>query len=204
MTGKNFSPKSLKVFYNGNIIDLGEFFYNLSEEEYNMTTLSKRHKEIHEGEYFSVSEIMTVSGEDKKTVCGTTGDKFIHVTPPIIKTSGPNVELRIYEDVEYTNGSAVDIFSHNRAYASNQNTHKWVDMVVDATVSDYGSENFYKDYVPGSTGLGGTSQGGQNSEIEEWIFKPSTKYAMDILNLDSDDDKVHVYFSWYWSNTKNG
>lgn len=204
MNGDNFSPQGGKLILNdGSIVDINNYFYNVFKNFYEnnqeVIVYQKRHKMIHLGKYFSVQKLITVPGEDKKTIAGETSTKYVHVVPPILKTTLSKVVFNIYEDVEYSNGNDMIIRNHNRNFSDS--THKWVEIVSDPTINDYGSTIIYNDYIPGGTGIGGTSYGGSNSEIQEYVFKPNSKYCMDIINNDSDPQDIYVSFAWYWTDT---
>jgi len=202
MKGDNFSPSSGKIILSdGTIFDINDYLYsllkNLYEENQYIIVYQKRHKMIHLGKYFTLQDKITVPGEDKKTLAGTTGDKYLHITQPIIKTTLSNVDINVYEKITYHGGTPVTPRNHNRNYSDL--THKWDDLVIDPTIDSYGSTIIYNDYVAGGTGIGGTSYGGNSSEIEEYVFPPNTKYCMDIINNNSSSNNIYVLFSWYWT-----
>jgi hypothetical protein len=196
-----------KMIYNDEIINIGEIFYkllngNLKFGELNV--LQRRQKEINEGRYFGLSSIVTIPANSKLSIAGETSNKYIHIVPPTLKTSQPTVTINIYEGVVYSGGENAKIFNHNRNFPSTIEDSKWNDMKSGVTISSYGDINFYTDFIPGATGVGGKSSGGDSKEIEEWIFKPNTKYGMDIINGSGEANKIFVYYAWYWTNDMTG
>lgn len=206
MNGDNFAPQSGKLILNdGSIVDVSKYFYNVLKNMYQenqyINTYEKRHKMIHLGRYFSLQSKITVAGSNKKTLAGLTGDKYLHIIPPIVKTTLSDITINVYEKIEYHNGTPVTPRNHNRCCSDL--THKWDDLVIDPVIDSYGTTIIYNDYIAGGTGIGGTSYGGQNGETQEYVFPPNTKYCMDMVNGNANPNIIYILFSWYWSDKRD-
>lgn len=197
MENENYSPGGGKLYKSdGSIVYLSDIIDTLIiTEDTEITAYSKRHQMIHKGCFYSTTKIFTLDEEGKYIIAGLTGKNCsIHMIPPIVKTSGPNVEIRAYENpIILTTGELLDIQNHNRQ-STRESTFQWLKNGV--TVSDSGNK-FYEDFIPGAVGIGGSASGDNSLEIQEWILKKDKVFSLEILNLENETDKCWLLLQWY-------
>ena len=99
-----------------------------------------------------------------------------------------------YEGTIYTGGSPASINNHNRKYDNSQSG--WEEMKLGVSITDLGTK-FFTDYIPGGTGIGGTTYGGSSSEILEWVLKENTYYSLAIKDNSGSNNKCNVFLQWY-------
>lgn len=206
MKGENFAPKNGKVILSdGSIINIGDLFVSFLNgnskfinDNMSITVYQKRHREIHQSNFFTFSKIFTVNSEDVYIFSFETGNKYIHLIPPILKPSGPNIEFYFYAGSTFANGSQENIICNNFVNPKIST----VTIKSDVTLSTSGVLK-YTDFAPGATGLGGRVQGGTTAEIEEFVLNKNTKHLGIIDNKDSNNDKMSAYFQWYESDFYN-
>lgn len=188
---------------NGNVVDYTEIIKTFStflsgflNETIEVSTIAKRHHEIHHGNFYSVGSIVTIPAEDELNFIGRIKGKDMHLIPAIVVTSKEDVEIYAYENFTATanEGAAIEIqgVNHNRKCGNLSESR----LLANITVSDYGDQ-IYTDFVPGSTGIGGMAAGGQSKEVEEWILGKNTDTLFRMINNSSEDNKCGLFFSWY-------
>ena len=204
MSRDNMTPSSGMLFdKDGNVFDLTLFLSyvsnSLKNELFEFTIYDRRHKEIHNGNLYSLSKIFTVSGSSTSKFGFETGNKYLHLNPPILKTSGPNVEFYGYEDSTYSGGSDEkdNVVNHNLV-STNETSLINIKSGVTATEGNLK----FTDFIPGSTGIGGRNTGGNNSIVDEFILNPNKKYSFTVDNKDSNSNKMYLFIEWYETNER--
>lgn len=195
-------PGSGKLYdKNGNVFDftqtmilLSTFLSGMIAETLELSTIAKRHHEIHRGNFYSIGEILTIPSEDEINFIGRIKGKDMHLIPAIVVTSKEDVEIYAYENFTADISSAVESegINHNRVCGNVSESR----LLSNIAVSNYG-DKIYTDFVPGSTGIGGQAAGGQSKEVEEWILKKDTDILFRMINNSTDDNKCGLFFSWY-------
>lgn len=198
----NMLPAAGKLYdKNGNVFDLTEFlktlpifFNNLQDGTFEITTIDRRHHEIHEGHFYTIAEIITVPDEDELFFIVDVNNKNIHLVPFIVATSKEDVEVYGYKTFTANVDNAVyhNPVNHNEV-SSNVSLTK---LISNITVSEY-SNKIYTDFIPGSTGIGGRSSGGNINLVDEWILKKGNEYLLRIVNNSTSNNKMLLVLSWY-------
>jgi hypothetical protein len=70
------------------------------------------------------------------------------------------------------------------------------DFRFGVSIVDKGNE-FYSDWIPGTTGIGGVSTGGNNAGAIKRILKLNSRYALEVKNNNASAQFIHVRFEWY-------
>lgn len=192
-------PASGKLYdVDGNIFDLTEFLKGINtisnlmlNENFHLVAYEKRHSEIHKGDFFSISSIITVAAEDSYFFGFKTGNKYIHLNPPLLKPAGPSVKFYGRENSTYNNGSTVkqNIVNHN---LNSENETSILEMFSGVNV-------LYQDFYPGSVGVGNRTSGNSNPEVEEFVLELNKFYSFEIENGDDSNNEIGVFLKWYES-----
>jgi len=163
-------------------------------ETLEVSTIAKRHHEIHRGNFYSIGSIITIPSEDEINFIGRVKGKDMHLIPAIVVTSKEDVEIYAYENFTADDSIAVETagVNHNRLCGNVSESR----LLSNISVSDYG-DLIYTDFIPGSTGIGGTAAGGQGKEVEEWILGKNTDTLFRMINNSNDNNKCGLFFSWY-------
>lgn len=203
-------PASGKLYdSSGNVVDLTSIITNLNSimnslnsftnglenETKKIVTIDTKHEKIHNGDVFYFSSIFTVPAEDEIVFGMETGNKYIHMFPPNVVTDGPNVEIRSYENSSFNGGVSVKDYILNRNRSNNKETS--LEQVKSGiNVVNLGDE-FYPDYIPGGTGIGGSSYGGANLNVDEVVLDINSYYIFKFLNLNDENVKIRNMTMWY-------
>lgn len=198
--GDNFAPNVNRLFLaNGEEVHINDYLYyilkSLNDRRLFMPTIKTVHEKIHDGVFFDVCHKITIDAESTINIAGKTNNKYVHFVGGL-KTSIDNVDIAIYEDTVYTEGSNLRINSHNRNY--NNNTG-WSELKHTVNISQNGNE-FFSDFEPGASGVL-LSYGGNSEEREEWVLKPNTTYSIIVTNNATDANTIYLYLNWYTRDT---
>lgn len=169
----------------------------LGDEETEFTVYDKRHQAIHQKCFFTVSEIVSIAAETTTSYAGKTGNKYIHMTPPLINPDNGNVRIRAYENISNIDGGSALAVKNNFRGVENDVLVSWVSMVGGTDVSFDGGtvpNRFYNDYIGGSKNTG---QSGR--ELLEWVLLPNSYYALSIENAGNQANVFGFFLQWYES-----
>lgn len=158
-----------------------------------LVVISGPHREIHEGEMFSVSykspDGAPIADDGTIIFVLTTGSLYAHLSTTIAGGGDAQVELR--EGVTVTGGTAMVEFNRNRA-SDNVAT---VAVVRDpGAIVDAGTliEDIFS---PGGTG--GNAPGNISGQRLEWVLNINTVYMLRLTNRAGNAQPMSLEAIWY-------
>lgn len=150
------------------------------------------------GLVYATSKIESIPASTTVYLVGKTGTtRDVWMQLPRVISSEPDLEVYAFKNCVYTGGTGSAVEIHNKNHQSILTTD-WVEMRLGATVTDEGEE-FYTDYIAGSTGIGGTSQGGESGSQEKYLFDRDTYYCMKLVNNSTNINKIFYTVKWFES-----
>jgi len=144
---------------------------------------------IVQGKSFTVNGITTINAETILNFLikpGTSVSMF--VLPFTIKSQSTYIQVRIYEDTDYTGGTAVSATNRNRI---STNTLQ-ATITTGATGSDKG-DLIISHAIFGSSLPQGTAYSGAGGSANAFILDSSKKYLVEIENTDGSNSTVVEY-----------
>jgi hypothetical protein len=154
--------------------------------------ISLEHKRLHDGYHFEIGSFETLNNGASAVFGVTTPDTatYAHMTFKVDGTS--QTELYIYEDSEYTGGTATTAINNNRV-SSNTSV---LSIYKNPTVSSLGKLLFSQ-----SKGLSGTNPTVADNEgiferDKEIILNKNKKYIFKFISRD-DSNIVSYIGNWY-------
>ena len=162
-----------------------------------LKTMDNDHAYIHQGKYFTAitRNTLLAAGVLKvqfKTPVAATGG-IIHYRPALIVSSKDSLTIKFYEAAEgLAGGTAVTPVNRNR----NSTEVSGVTVKTGVTTTGNGTQ-ISEAYIPGATGVGGTSSGNMLSASNEWVLKPNTEYLIEFTNSSSASNDVLAELQWY-------
>ena len=142
----------------------------------------------HEGSLY----IPAMTGSSSRDTIFVTGDLPVIIKGRVLGFSGEGISAHMYQDPAYTGGSTV---TYQNSSAINP-VAGLSNILSGATVTDPGDQIFSPLYL-----IGNTSRQGQGSTNivagGERIFKPNTAYLLRITSLDTQNQRISSYLSWY-------
>ena len=158
-----------------------------------------KRKAVENGCLFTVSGILTLTASTSIFVCGKSpSSKTVYMTLPIVKSSQPQLEIYAYKGTIYddTKGSSVEKYNHNHQLDTPSTWQDFRAGLAIADISNVGNK-FYEDLIPCSTGVGGTTTGGQTQERAIYKFDKDTNYCMQLKENSGNNNKLFFSIEWY-------
>lgn len=152
------------------------------------------HAYIHQGKYFSVTFLLTITtGATTKVTFLTNSDKMIHYRPASIVASADKLSANIYEGSSVASGgTALTPICRNRQ------TPLTTDVVVTTGVTVGTNGTLIQTaYLPGSASVGQSRAGSTAGGTNEWVLKADTLYTYEFINGSTETNTVWVEFQWY-------
>lgn len=158
---------------------------NVSEA---LTVIDVSHKEVHEGNMFSVCNVTDLASGANVSM--------LFVTPNLTKSphivfdveTEAEAEFKIYESSNASvNGTALTPVNHNRVSANIAATK----VFLDPTITNYGTLLCIRHWGSGH------GVGGGDRSTNEWILKPNTNYVIVITNFTTQANHATVIAEWY-------
>lgn len=155
------------------------------------------HDNIHIGKDFSsyINFGSIAAGASVNILIVTPSDKEIHWRPSNPKPTADKLRILLFEGATVTagnEGSPMPKINRQRILktASGLGLYSAPTIGADGTQID-------GDFLPGSTGVGGTREGSELSERSELVLDKSTKYILRYTNESSSASILNVRFNWY-------
>ena len=161
-----------------------------------LKTMDNDHAYIHQGKYFTAITKNTLQAAavlkiQFKTPLVAAG--YVHYRPALIVSSKDSLTVKFYEAAEgLAGGVAVTPVNRNR----NSTEVSGVTLKVGVTTTGNGTQ-ISEAYIPGATGVGGTSSGNMLSASNEWVLKPNTEYLIELTNASAAANDVLAELQWY-------
>ena len=149
--------------------------------------LGHLHKKVHDGDFFSSSDIRTYNKGVNWDLIVSVGTITPHILFDVACTVG--IEVYIYEAPTYTGGTSKSVLDHNRVTANTAT----VSVLDGATVTAVGTLLTVL-LIPGSN-----QSGGAFGASIEWIFDENTDYLVRISS-NNNSNRVQYNFNWYEEN----
>lgn len=150
------------------------------------------HSRIHQGVFYSASEIVAALGDDENfdMIITTPADDWPHVAPE--PSFDGSADFLIYRAPTFTVGTPVDAVNHNE-----NSTNTFGGTVVHTpTVTAVGTQLLISDHVPGGTG-GNASGATAGQFTNEFILKPSTSYLFRLTNRSGQANRGGIILNFY-------
>lgn len=155
----------------------------------------KRHKAIHEGNFYSVSaKIQSLGAGETYKVVGITGSKYIHIVPPSVTIYGSYADVIAYENVTGVTGGSSLTPKNN--YFEHSNVSTWT-IKGGVTIAGQGDE------VWNTVSIGGSKSGGSTPSFLERVLSPYKTYSLEITNRDNSAIPLWIMLEWYETLTIN-
>lgn len=156
-------------------------------------TIDKTHQEIHQGNMFTISQILTTTDTNAHYLICKTGAKKCHFIFAINSTNY-GFSLKSYKNVTaYTGGTSVNAVNNN---FSSTNVTTTTNIKEPTTINLTGA-TLIRDIVSGTTGGVGNAQVGSVARTNEIIFEPNKIYAIEIKSLSASSNTFNHFAEWY-------
>ena len=187
-----------KTFYDGSarhcqgvaLVDSDGNHVGSEDNGLHVTAISFEHFELHEGDSFHFSEVITLGSAATQNYLLTVADttKWPHFSYYIEGSYGVTVEL--YEGADRAGTAA------QTAYDRNRNTDNTPGMTIHKGTSGGTTDGTRIVWLKSGTGTAGGRQSGTSGEATERILKQNTKYLFRITSAAASND-ITVAFNWY-------
>lgn len=155
------------------------------------------HAHIHQGKAYSVPIMISnlaSSGTSKITfLTPAVANGYVHWRPSSISTSGDKVTVNLYEGSSGNSGGSTETAINRNRNSSNTST---VTIKSGVTVSTNGTK-IGSTYLGGGTGVGQSRSGSEMGEDNEFVFKPSTLYTIEVINGSGSANNIAIRLFWY-------
>ena len=154
-------------------------------------TIDHPHREIHEGNHYTVSKIFIEVADDGTALIRiTTGaNKKIHTVYRVVAEG--KAYVRFYEDTTYTeDGSAMVEFNNERSQADSTETIARFTPTIDSL-----GTLLLEDILEGGTGP--LSVGATNGTRTEWVGNVSSDYLIHVTNVSGQAKDISILVQWY-------
>lgn len=160
----------------------------------NLGIIETEHKEIHEGNHFFNSYLLSMTGNATYDWVLITGEKYAHVTFTL-QTAEAGFSFITYEGITANNdGTIVPNILNNNRNSANASTILF--RLAPTGVVTIGSQQVRQGHYGTAAGTG-NSVGGSVTRENELILKPNTKYLLRITNLSAQANRMNITHSWY-------
>lgn len=175
-----------------------------------LSTVSYEHHEIHGGRSFTCGYTQTVSDTNDRSIitfrtANTT--RWLHLVAVATATAIANFIITEAPTVTDDTGAPLTIFNRDRNSANisgvwdtsqNPDVQGQATFFTEVTMGNVtGGTDIYTETIGGATGPASRTQAGESRGVSEWILKPNTLYAIEVISLDDADNIHHIILNWY-------
>lgn len=151
------------------------------------------HRGIHRGQFFETSVQATLSsGGTHNIVLTTPATDYIHYRAEKVVCSADKLTISLYENCSVSGGATVTPYNHNR----NNTAVSTVAVVKTANVTADGTL-ISQSFIGGGSGIGGSRQGAETSQANEWVLALSKNYCVRLSNGSTGSNTVNINNLWY-------
>lgn len=159
-----------------------------------MVVMEQEHFRVHQGKMFRVYDSQSIASTATLTYGFKTGLYNVHIKPIILVSSADKLSLKFYKDSVWTEGTGTALslnnFNHVLNYSSYCTCSRGVTVTTDGT-------EYVSLYLPGSTGVGGTSSGAGLTGDYEYVLKPNSQYMFRFTNGSNSANIASWTIVWY-------
>lgn len=151
------------------------------------------HAQVHKGNAFKASQIISLAGSSTVYYQFKTGAKIVHFKHRLISADKNVIIFQVYENPVVTDGTTeVAIINANR----NSATVSTVKIYTNPTVVSGGTLTDNDMLAGTSTGSSAVTSGPSVNEME-WIYKVNTNYLVKLTNQNSGTAQFMFRYFWY-------
>ena len=161
---------------------------------YGLVSMDPSHHELHEGNFYSVSEQLQLGAgvtQDYLFTVPATAD-FAHCGFGVTTTDGP-ASFYVYEGADRTGSVQITPFNHRR---DSSNTSSFL-VYKGHTGGTTDGTLIYPTYGSNGIRVGTRGVSASAGSAQEIITKTSTKYIFRVINNHTSNNYIFVEFNWY-------
>jgi len=162
-----------------------------------LQTIPHTHREIHDGCAYRVwaQETVTANSAHTLAILSPAAVTQIHLTGKVNTANSSVLSLYELPNAPTANGTARVPRNANRCYADNSTAQ----FVFEDSTLNLTSNIILAHTHIGSSGAkpNDPSFGGSSDTRTEWVLKPNTWYAIQVIDTSGSDQEMSIIFDWY-------